>query len=118
MVKNNEFNWRDLRAGKEIATFKKTNTLILTFKSDGIIQDNTFELQDGSIKNIKQVHFEVVDYTDNKEKDFNASSKRLIETLSEFNPIVDETIKIDKVGFGFDTQYFAEKFKIPAKKAQ
>lgn len=113
-------NWKQIKEGKAIATFKNSNTLILKFLPNnfGILSTvNIKDKQSGVMKEVEQVHFEVLDYADNmKEKDFNIIATRLIEALSNYDDketLANQFIKIDKIGQGFDTNYLISKFEPP-----
>lgn len=112
-------NWLDLTEGKPIATFKETNTHILLFKTDGDKEPITIKQKDGTEKQTFHVHFEVVDTLDNNiEKDFNITSKRLIDALKENLPLVNKVLKIERIGQGFSTRYLVSDMTPKAKSKQ
>lgn len=101
-----DVNWLDMTEGKPLATFKETNTHILQFKTNGVKQPIKITQADGTVKETEHVHFEVIDTMDgNLEKDFNITSKRLIDALKEHLPLIDKVLKIDRIGQGFSTKY-------------
>lgn len=103
---SDELNWLEMEMGKPIATFTNTNSLTLTFLSNGKARKTTItDNKTNEKKEVVEVHFEVLDYPTQKNKDFNILAGSLRDELKQFHPLNSKTLIIDKFGTGMETTY-------------
>ena len=101
-----ELDWLEMEMGKPIATFTNTNSLTLTFQSNGKARKTTItDKKTKEKKEVVEVHFEVTDFPSQKDKDFNILAGGLRDELKQFHPLIGKTLIIDKFGTGMETTY-------------
>ena len=101
-----ELDWLEMEMGKPIATFTNTNSLTLTFLSNGKARKTTItDKKTNEKKEVIEVHFEVTDFPSQKDKDFNILAGGLRDELKPFHPLTGKTLIIDKFGTGMQTNY-------------
>lgn len=105
-------SWHSIEPQQEIITFNDRNYNTVVFLDEGIEGTATVKDKSGKAKDVKQVSFQVLDTNDKmKEKGLNIISKRFIDALKALYPLTNWIVEMERVGFGFNTQYKCTKVK-------
>lgn len=98
----------EIIAGEEILTFSDRNTIRIKILS--AINDKAKI----NGKTVKCYNMRVIDLDSNREIKFNPAATRLNEQLFKINKeegLINQTLRIEKIGSGMGTHYKVEKIK-------
>jgi len=105
-----KINWSEIEVSNALI-LKENEIIRVKFLDNGNVMD--YELTDkqtGLTKIVDKYYFDVMDLSNNQEKEFSTLATRLMILLKQFNPLKDKSLNINKFRTGSDT--FDIDFKI------